>query len=84
MTPTRTMSLTFDIPPANLVGKPEAATAFMMDEMAAIRSSYQAGVNNGTLVPPTDLTARAVWVSDYIMQQLVERNPWIQYAAKPR
>jgi hypothetical protein len=84
ITPTRTMSLTFDNPPTNLLGKPEAAVAFMTSEESAIIASYRARVNEGTLMPPSDFAARMVYQSDYLMQQLVERNPWIHYTVTPR
>ncbi len=84
VTTTRTMSLTFENPPANLFGKPEAAAAFMMNEEAAIIAAYRTRVAEGSLIPPTDFAARLVFQSEYLMEQLVERNPWIQYAIKPR
>jgi hypothetical protein len=84
VTPTRIMSLTFDNPPANLLGKPESAVVFMMDEQAAIIASYQARVAEGSLIPPTDLASRLIYQSEYLMEQLVERNPWIRYTIEPR
>lgn len=84
VTSTRTMSLTFNNPPANLFGKPEAAAVFMMDEQTAIIASYRARVAEGSLIPPADLAARLVYQSEYLMQQLAERNQWILYAVKPR
>jgi hypothetical protein len=84
VTSTRAMSLTFDNPPANLFGKPEAAVVFMQNEQASIIASYQARVAEGSLVPPADLAARLIYQSEYLMEQLVERNSWIHYAVKPR
>jgi hypothetical protein len=81
---TRTMSITFENPPANLVGNPASAYDFINGEMAAIGASYRAGIANGSLVPPADLAAREIWRSNYFMERLVERNPWIHYTNLPR
>jgi hypothetical protein len=84
VTSNRTMSLAFDNPPANLFGNPESAILFVDREMNVIRESYRTGVANGTLLPPADRAARSIWLSDYILQQLTERNPWIRYTENPR
>ena len=84
VTPTRTMSLTFDNPPANLFGKPEAALLFIMDEQTAIIASYRAQVAEGSLIPPADSATRLIYQSEYLMERLVERNPWIHYTIQSR
>jgi len=84
VTPTRTTSIMFNNAPDGLIGEPGAAVVFMNGEKSAIASSYRASLADGSLMPPTDLATKNVWMSDYFMQQLSARNPWIQYTVTPR
>jgi hypothetical protein len=80
VTPTQTYSVTFNNPPAFLLGQPERSIVFMREERVAIQASFRAGVADGTLNPPLhDAAQMGLWYSHYFMEQLVERNPWIQY-----
>ncbi|QVN23622.1 LysM peptidoglycan-binding domain-containing protein [Burkholderia pyrrocinia] len=79
VTPTRTTSIAFANPPDGLIGAPGPAVLFMDGEKSAIAATYRAGLADGSLIPPTDLATRNVWLSDYFIQQLSARNPWIQY-----
>jgi hypothetical protein len=51
----------------------------MDGEKAGIGASYRAGISNGSLLAPTDFAAKKIWMSDYFMEQLTVRNPWINY-----
>ncbi|WP_217591392.1 hypothetical protein, partial [Burkholderia sp. GbtcB21] len=84
VTSTRTTSITFANPPEGLIGAPGPAVLFMNGEKSAIAASYRAGLADGSLIPPTDLATKNVWLSDYFVQQLSARNPWIQYTVTPR
>lgn len=66
------------------MGEPAASVIFMNQEKAAIGASYRAGIADGSLLPPLDPAAKNIWMSDYVMQQLAARNPWINYSVTRR
>jgi hypothetical protein len=85
VTSTRSLSLSFDKPPADLlgIGNSKNIEVFMAGEQKAIGASFRQAVSEGTLVPPTERAARNVFMSDYFMQQLASRNSWVRYLATP-
>ncbi|WP_426305032.1 hypothetical protein ACN9MJ_20435 [Acidovorax facilis] len=78
------MSISFGNAPKGLIGEPAASVVFMNGEKAAIGASYRAGIADGSLLPPLDPAMKNIWMSDYFMQQLTARNPWINYSVMPR
>ncbi|MBB5020685.1 hypothetical protein HNQ59_004010 [Chitinivorax tropicus] len=80
VTPTRTASIKFDNPPAHVFGDPVNSVLFIDEEKAAIGASYRAGIADGSLLPPTDMATKKIWMSDYFMEQLASRNSWINYS----
>ncbi|HSV71240.1 MAG TPA: hypothetical protein VLI72_14120, partial [Methylibium sp.] len=86
VTSTRSLSLSFDKPPADLLGIENAANIelFMASEQKAIGASFRQAVANGRLLPPTEQAMRDVFKSNYFMQQLSSRNSWIRYEVAPR
>jgi hypothetical protein len=84
VTSNRTLSISFGNAPERLIGEPAASVVFMNGEKAAIGASYRAGIADGSLLPPLDPRIKNIWMSDYFMQQLTARNPWINYSVSPR
>ena len=84
VTSNRTMSISFGNAPEGLIGEPAASVVFMNGEKAAIGASYRAGIADGSLLPPLDPATKNIWMSDYFMQQLSARNPWLNYSVTPR
>jgi hypothetical protein len=84
VTSTRVMSISFSNAPKGLIGEPAASVIFMNGEKSAIGATYRAGISNGSLVPPLNPAEKSVWMSDYFIQQLANRNSWIKYSITPR
>jgi hypothetical protein len=84
VTNSRTMSLKFDSHIPGITADPVGATLFVEAEKAAIGSSYRSALANGTVIPPADLAARRLWAGEYMMQEMVKRNPWMRYTSVPR
>ncbi|WP_145964122.1 hypothetical protein [Chromobacterium phragmitis] len=80
VSPARTASIIFDNPPPHVFGDPVNSVLFIDGEKAAIGASYMAGIADGSLLPPVDLAAKKIWMSDYFMEQLSSRNSWINYS----
>ncbi|OHX11189.1 hypothetical protein BI347_15905 [Chromobacterium sphagni] len=80
VSPARTASIMFDNPPPHVFGDPVNSVLFIDREKAAIGASYRAGIADGSLLPPVDLAAKKIWMSDYFMEQLSSRNSWINYS----
>ena len=84
VTSTRILAISFNSPPAGVLGDPVKSVLFVDAEKAAIGAAYRAGVSDGSLVPPADLMGKKIWMSDYFIERLADRNPWIYYAVIQR